>query len=179
MQTLSGLWQTPILRMNLIFACLVWSCAMFNFYLIVFYLKYFPGSIFENSLWFALSDFFSFMISGTILKKTGSPNRTLALSFGLSAVGAFIYLFLFWDLRLVPIFILASRMGNSMAFNTVYVSNNRFFPTRYLASTYGIVNFVSHLVAVAAPLLAEVSDPYPFVVFFGNSVAGIVASFFL
>ena len=102
---------------------------MFNFYLIVFYLKYFPGSIFENSIWFALSDFFSFMISGTVLKKTGSPNRTLVFSFGLSALGAFIYLFLFWDLRLVPIFILLSRMGNSMAFNTVYVSNNRFFPT--------------------------------------------------
>jgi hypothetical protein len=152
---------------------------MFNFYLIVFYLKYFPGSIYENSIWFALSDFFSFLISGTVLKKTGSPNRTLVLSFGLSALGALIYLFFFWDLRLVPIFILASRMGNSMAFNTVYVSNNRFFPTRYLASTYGIVNFVSHLVAVFAPLLAEVSNPYPFVVFLGNSVAGIVASLFL
>ena len=165
--------------MNLIFACLVWSCAMFNFYMIVFYLRYFPGSIFENSIWFALSDFFAFLISGMLLKKLGSPNRSLILSFSLSALGAFMYLFLFWDLRLVPIFIILSRMGNSMAFNIVYVSNNRFFPTPYLASTYGIVNFVSHLAAVGAPLLAVVADPYPFVVFLGNSVVGIVASIFL
>ena len=89
------------------------------------------------------------------------------------------YLLFYWDLRLVPIFILMSRMGNSMAFNTVYVSNNRFFPTRYLASTYGIVNFVSHFVAVGAPLLAEMPDPYPFVVFLGNSVAGMTASVFM
>ena len=66
-----------------------------------------------------------------------------------------------------------------MAFNTVYVSNNRFFPTKYLASTYGIVNFVSHLFAVGAPLLAEVDDPYPFIIFLGNSIAGGVASIFL
>ena len=69
--------QNPLLRMNLLFSLVVWSCGMFNFYLITFYLKYFPGSIFKNSLWFALSDFVSFLISGTFLKKSGNPNRTL------------------------------------------------------------------------------------------------------
>lgn len=66
-----------------------------------------------------------------------------------------------------------------MAFNTVYVSNNRFFPTKYLASTYGLVNFVSHLIAVGAPLLAEVSDPYPFTIYLLSSVIGLVSSYFL
>jgi hypothetical protein len=70
-------------------------------------------------------------------------------------------------------------MGNSMAFNTVYASNNRFFPTKYISSTYGIVNFVSHLIAVGAPMLAEVSDPYPFTVFITNAAIAIICSFFL
>lgn len=165
--------------MNLIFACIVWTAAMFNFYLVTFYLKYFPGNIFVNSLWFALSDFASFVIAGTLLKKSNNPNRTLLASFSLSAIGSILYLIFYWELHLVPIFIIMSRMGNSMAFNTVYVTNNRFFPTKYLATTYGIVNFVSHLLAVAAPLLAEVSDPYPFTMFLLNSGIGIFCSYFL
>lgn len=165
--------------MNLVFACIVWTCAMFNFYLITFYLKYFPGSIFKNSLWFALSDFVSFIISGVLLKQSNNPNKTLLISFSVSAFGSILYLLFYWQLSLIPVFIILSRVGNSMAFNTVYVSNNRFFPTKYLASTYGLVNFVSHLVAVAAPMLAEMSDPYPFTVFLFNSCIGVICSFFL
>ena len=152
---------------------------MFNFYLITFYLKYFPGSIFKNSLWFALSDFVSFIISGVLLKQSNNPNKTLLISFSVSAFGSILYLLFYWQLSLIPVFIILSRVGNSMAFNTVYVSNNRFFPTKYLASTYGLVNFVSHLVAVAAPMLAEMSDPYPFTVFLFNSCIGVICSFFL
>ena len=128
---------------------------MFNFYLITFYLKYFPGSIFKNSIWFAVSDFLSYFISGNILKRT-STQRTLLISYVLSGTGSLIYLMFYWDVRLVPVFIIMCRVGNSMAFNTVYVSNNRLFPTKYLASTYGIVNFISHLYAVGAPLTAEI-----------------------
>ena len=173
------LWDTPLLRLNLIFASVVWTCAMFNFYLITFYLKYFPGSIFKNSIWFALSDFVSFVISGTILKKSNNPNRTLLISFSISGLGSLLYLLLYWEHQLVPVFIILCRMGNSMAFNTVYASNNRFFPTKYISSTYGIVNFVSHLIAVGAPMLAEVSDPYPFTVFITNAAIAIICSFFL
>jgi hypothetical protein len=173
------LMKTPVLRMNLIFLCVIWSAAMFNFYLITFYLKYFPGSIFKNSLFFALSDFASFTISGTILKKWNNPNRALLASFGLSGVGAVIYLLFYWQHSLIPVFVILSRIGNSMAFNVVYISNNRFFPTKYLASTYGIVNFVSHLIAIGAPMLAEVNDPYPFTVFLLNSILGVACSFFV
>lgn len=178
-RSLKDLMHTPLLRMNLIFSCVIWSVAMFNFYLITFYLKYFPGSIFKNSIWFALGDFVSFFISCTLMKRNNNPNRTLFISFSVSGAGAILYLIFNFEVHLIPLFIILSRMGNSMAFNTVYVSNNRFFPTRYLASTYGIVNFVSHLIAVAAPMLAEVPDPYPFTMFLLNSGIGILCSFFV
>lgn len=151
---------------------------MFNYYLVAFYLKYFPGSIFKNSLWFALSDFLSYLISGSILKRTNTQ-RTLFISYVISGSGSAIYLFFFWDLRLVPLFILLSRIGNSMAFNAVYVSNNRLFPTKYLTSSFGIVNFISHLYAIGAPMVAEIPDPYPFTTFFIHSCVGAVCSFFL
>lgn len=162
----------------MIFACITWSCSMFNFYLITFYLKYFPGSIFKNSIYFAIADFTSFVVSGTILKKTNA-NKTLFISFVVAGIGALTYLFFYWNLALVPLFILCSRIGNSMAFNTLYISNNRLFPTRFLASTFGLVNFVSHLIAVGAPMVAEVPDPYPFGIFLTNAGIGAISSFFL
>lgn len=134
---------------------------MFNFYLITFYLKYFPGSIYKNSIYFALSDLASFLISGTLMKKLDNPNLTLMISFGTAGTGALLYLLFSWQHSVVPLLIILCRMGTSMTFNTTYASNPRFFPTKYLASTYGIANFVSHLVAVGAPMLAEVGDPYP------------------
>jgi len=176
---LKDLMQTPLLRMNLLFSFLVWSSAMFNFYLITFYLKYFPGSIFVNSIWFALSDFFSFILSGVVLKQSNNPNTTLVASFSVSAVGGVLYLMFYHYESAVPLFIILSRVGNSMAFNTVYVSNNRFFPTRFQSSTYGLANFVSHVIAVGAPMLAEASDPYPYAAFLANSCLGAIGSYFL
>ncbi len=151
---------------------------MFNFYLITFYLKYFPGSIFKNSIWFALSDFLSYFFSGNVLKYTNT-NRTLLISYAVSAAGALSYLLFYWNVSLVPLFIILSRLGNGMAYNTQYASNNRLFPTQFLASTFGIVNLVSHLYAIAAPMIAEMGDPYPFLAFFANAVMGIVCSFLL
>ncbi len=101
------------------------------------------------------------------------------MSFAIAAVGATIYLFMFTNLSLVPVFIVCSRIGTMMAFNVVYASNNQFFPTRYLATTFGIVNFISHLISVGAPILAEVPHPLPFLVFLANTVIGMVASVFL
>ena len=39
----------------------------FNFYLLTFTMKYFPGSIFGNSLAFAFSDVVAFTLSGLII----------------------------------------------------------------------------------------------------------------
>ena len=146
--------------------------------MITFYLKYFPGSIYKNSIWFALSDFFSAIISGTLLKKT-NINRALQVSFGVSAFGAITYLLYFEYLFFVPFFIIMSRMGNSMAFNTIYVSNNKLFPTKLIATSYGIVSLVSHLTAIGAPLLAESTNPIPFLIFLINACVGAAMSFFL
>ena len=66
-----------------------------------------------------------------------------------------------------------------MAFNTLYISNNRLFPTQFLATSFGIVNLISHLVTVGAPMVAEIKDPLPFLIFLSNAVAAIISSLFL
>jgi len=151
---------------------------MFNFYLITFYLKYFPGNIFTNSLSFAASDLLSYIFSGLVLKKA-TTTQTLVLSYLISCIGGVLYICFHNFTSLIPLFIVLSRMGNSMSFNTVYVTNNRLFPTEFLASTYGIANLISHLLTIGAPLVAEIPDPFPFLVFVANTIIAIVAALFL
>ena len=62
-----------------------------------------------------------------------------------------------------------------MSFNIGYVSVARLFPTNYVATVFGIVNFFSHSITVGAPMVAELADPIPFVVFCINSFIAIFA----
>jgi len=175
---LRELWSSKPVRTNLIGACIVWSVSMFNFYLITFYLKYFSGDIFENSLLFALSDLVAYIVSGYILKKA-TTTKTLLISYSTSLTGAVLLLFFFNNLTMIPILIILSRVGITMSFNTVYISNSRLFPTKFLASTYGIANLISHLLAVLAPIVAEVPNPYPMLLFCILIGVAMFASLFL
>eukprot|EP00352_Strombidinopsis_acuminata_P000143 CAMPEP_0176341630 /NCGR_PEP_ID=MMETSP0126-20121128/2532_1 /TAXON_ID=141414 ORGANISM="Strombidinopsis acuminatum, Strain SPMC142" /NCGR_SAMPLE_ID=MMETSP0126 /ASSEMBLY_ACC=CAM_ASM_000229 /LENGTH=88 /DNA_ID=CAMNT_0017686563 /DNA_START=1371 /DNA_END=1637 /DNA_ORIENTATION=+ len=52
-----------------------------------------------------------------------------------------------------------------MAYNIGYVSVNKLFPTKFIATVYGIVNMAAHVIACASPLVAEIPNPYPFIFF--------------
>lgn len=80
---------------------------------------------------------------------------------------------------MVPLVILLSRVGNSMSFNTVYVTNNRLFPTHFLTSSFGLLNFISHIISIAAPMVAEVSNPYPMGIFLINSIIALISAIFI
>ena len=97
----------------------------------------------------------------------------------MSGLGAVLYLLFHNDVNFIPYIVAMTRAGNSMAFNTVYAGNNRLFPTEILTTSFGVINFVSHTVAIAAPILAEVPDPFPFGVFLGNTIAALFAALFI
>ena len=63
-----------------------------------------------------------------------------------------------------------------MSGNINYISIPRLFPTRFVASMYGITNFVAHLFACFAPLVAEMREPYPFMIYLVlNAISTIVS----
>lgn len=66
-----------------------------------------------------------------------------------------------------------------MSFNTVYITHQKLFPTKFAASTYGICNLIGHLVTIGAPLVAEIKDPMPFIIFVGLTMIASVAAVFL
>ncbi len=165
-------------RRNFIVASFVWTAIVFNFFLLSFYFKYFPGSIFINTTLIAVADMVSYLVSGLLLKCLNT-NKALILAQTISATGAILYFFLYENAVAIPFVIIMSRIGNSMSFNTMYVTNNRLFPVYFLASSFGLLNFISHLVGVGAPMVAEVADPLPFAVFLANAVIALIASLFL
>lgn len=66
-----------------------------------------------------------------------------------------------------------------MIFNTTLICVNKLFPTLFIASAYGIVNFCAHTVACLSPFIAEIKNPYPFSFFCCFVLCAIFSSFFL
>lgn len=95
-----------------------------------FFLKYFPGNIFENSLFFAASDLIAFGFSGIILKKA-RVNYGLALAFIIASSGGLMYMFFMKSTSMIPYIICLIRVGITMAYNIGYISVNRLFPTQF------------------------------------------------
>lgn len=104
------IWAIPQLRTNLWASALLYAEATFNFYLLGFYLKYFPGNLFENSVYFACSDLTAFILCGVFLNYT-SMRTSIRVGAVIAAVGGFMYLFLSNNIELIPMMICMSRVG--------------------------------------------------------------------
>lgn len=160
-------------------AALLYAEGTFNFYLLSFYMKYFPGNIFENSVYFACSDLTAFFLAGILLNYT-TMKFTLRLASSAALIGGFMYLFLANSQpELLPAMIILSRIGQSMIFNTTLISVNRLFPTLFIANAYGICNFCAHIIACLAPFVAEITNPYPYCFFVSFVFLAVFSSFFL
>jgi len=63
---------------------------MINYYILAFYLKYFPGNIYENTLYMIGADLLAYLVSGTLMKKT-DLKRSLVLAQVISIFGSSLY----------------------------------------------------------------------------------------
>ena len=118
------------LKRNLYGSTVLWGCSAFNFYLLTFFLKYFPGNIFENSLYFAASDLIAFTLSGCIIKLT-KVRTGLNISFLIATIGGIIYMTFSGIPAMIPFMICLARIGITMSYNIGYISVHRLFPTQF------------------------------------------------
>lgn len=172
------IWRDPAYRKNLIAASVLYITATFNGYLLTFYLKYFPGNIYENAAIQAVSDLVAFIMAGVMLKCT-SIGIGLRVSAILAGAGGCIYLVFSTNLSFVPITVCLARVGITMLFNICLISVNRLFLTQNVTTAYGVVNFVSHIFTCFSPMIAEIPNPFPFIIFEALVVIGFFASFFI
>ena len=80
---------------------------------------------------------------------------------------------------MVPFIIILARIGTSMVNNAGYLANSKLFPPLFSSTSLGLCNFVAHLISILAPVLAEIQDPYPFIVFVICNILSIISSWFL
>lgn len=97
----------------------------------------------------------------------------------IGGIGGLMYLFMSKRLDLVPMMICMARVGQSIIFNTAIISVNRLFPTTLVATAYGVVNLFAHMIACLSPFVAEIKNPYPFLVFEFLIGIAIFCSFFI
>jgi hypothetical protein len=157
-------------------ASVLYAVACFNFYMLSFYLKYFPGNIFENSAIYACSDLLAMILVGVAFRVTSMQNG-MRFACAMAFTGGMLYLFLSARTDLIPYMICFARVGQTMQFNITIVSVNRLFPTQYVTTAYGICNFMAHSFACLSPFMAEILNPYPFIVFNSLLVFAVLASF--
>ena len=97
----------------------------------------------------------------------------------IGGIGGLLYIFMSERLDLVPFMICMARVGQSIIFNTAIISVNRLFPTTLVATAYGVVNFFAHMIACLSPFVAEIKNPYPFIVFEVLLGIAIFSSFYI
>jgi multisubunit Na+/H+ antiporter MnhC subunit len=161
---IKDLMKVKKLKRNLIGSIILWSCSAFNYFMLTFFLKYFPGNIFENSFFFALSDLVAFGAVACVLKRT-TITGALQIAFAIDCFGGVAYILLHENTFLVPLLICICRCGVTMTYNIGYVSPKDLFPTLYIATVYGQVNVFAHVIACIAPMVAETVYPIPFVAY--------------
>ena len=75
--------------------------------------------------------------------------------------------------------VLLAKFGVAASFTITYVVHGKMFPTLFSVTSMGIANFVSRLLTIAAPLVAEIEQPTPMLFFTTLCIASAVCAFFV
>ncbi len=156
--------KNPITRSNLIVISCFWVASNFGYYLIMFNMKHLAGNIFTNTIFCSTADVLGYFTTGIIFQYVGGKKSILA-SFsiaGLSGMGA-----LYFKSRpdLISFFLFGCRLGVAAACNVVTILNLTVFPSDFMSTSFGICNIFARLSSILAPIIAELDDPLPFLVF--------------
>lgn len=97
--------------------------------------------------------------------------------FTLSLVSGFGLLFL--PESFTPFALFVTILGVTGGLNLVWQGTIELFPSLYVGSVFGAVSFIAHILGIFAPMVAEIDQPIPmiiYVVILGTSTG---ASFFI
>lgn len=164
---------------NLILMTIFWTSSSFNYYIITFYLKYIPGSVYVNTVLSCSAEITAYLVSGVIMKVFGAK-LSFIVAYILAAVGG-IFLVIFFNASddLIGIFVLFAKFGISFAFNLTYLATPQMFPTALVTTAFGICNIFARFSTVLSPLIAELPNPAPMVIFSIICIASAFLPIFL
>jgi hypothetical protein len=63
-----------------------------------------------------------------------------------------------------------------MGFMAIYLATADIFPTLFCGTAFGVCYFFSSLISVLAPMVAEIKEPLPIVIFVSLNIIGFGVS---
>ena len=177
------LWEDQDLVINLIIMSFIWSITSFTFYLGKFQLKFVAGSIFRNSFFSSIADTVARPI-GYILYKKWNARSALTMLFCVSFIGSFPVIFSEgasdkYHEYVVPACLFTMNLGTAATFGNLYMGHMDFFPIVFSSTSMGICNILARSCTVFAPLVAEIAEPTPEIIFTSLSVLAAILSLFI
>jgi Major Facilitator Superfamily len=154
------------IRFNLIMMFFAWTAMSFGTNLLTFYTKRLPGEVYQNSMVIGLASLV-FIFAGRLGQKY-KLRHILSSCYIVALFGAVIMCYLVVNCKnnsggmcdsLAGIVFL-TRCGLNMANCFIFVIHTELFPTYFLATSYGLCNFIGRGMTLAAPILAESENPY-------------------
>ena len=143
---------------DLIVMSIVWLTWSFNYFLMNFQMKYLPGNINVNMFASFAAEILSYVVSGIFISRL-SFKTNFVLFFAISGAGGLGALFYGLDNPnwTFMIFIMLMKFGLCAASNVAYIGTPSMFPTLFVVTALGIVNFVSRVGDLFAPMVNELT----------------------
>ena len=159
---------------------IIWSSVSFSYHMNNIYVKYLPGDIYVNMIVSGIADTTASLISSYIGYKIGLKNG-LIIGFVLSFISGFFLIFITQssDPFTMAVLIIVSRFGISFSFNLCVLGTSEYFPLLFRATAYGICNVWARTITITSPIIAEVKEPYPMLIFAFASLLSIATCFIL
>ena len=168
-----------MIRINLFFMTIIWVSCTFSFYMLAYKVKYFPGSLNMNQAASLIAEATAYISVGFLATKYRAK-PLFTVFFSMSAVSGLLIILTGSNANAIfVILVLLAKFGVSAAFGLVYIAHPKMFPTLFSVSSMGIVNFISRLVTIAAPMIAEIAFPVPMLIFTAMCVISAISAFFL
>ena len=157
----------------------IWSITSFNFYLISYQLKYSKGNLFINSYLTNITQIAGSSFGGVVYSKMGMK-FTCQCCYGISLFATVLMMSVGNSSTLLnALNIIFVRFACSSMFNVVYLANSEIFPPLFSSTIFGICNTFSRILTILAPMVAELQEPIPKIIFTVFSFAGIIVPNFL
>ena len=71
------------------------------------------------------------------------------------------------------------NLGTVATFGNLYIGHMDLFPIVFSTTSMGICNIIARVITVTAPLVAEIDEPIPEIIFFILSVIAVIISLFI
>lgn len=157
---------------------ILWGATAMNYYLLAYYIKYIPGDVYVNTGVKTVSEIISFFVSGYLCNHVGQQ-QIFIFSFLVAALGGMLIVMVPTNGILIAVFVFVAKFGISFAYNLVYIITPTLFPTENAATAFGICETSAMLSCILSPIVAELNEPLPMIIYSITSIGAMLVSLFL